>query len=47
MSYMFYDCYYLKDLNLSNFNAKNVTDMSGMFKHCTLLKNLNISNFIT
>ena len=31
---MFYECSSLKELNLSNFNTNNVTDMSGMFRGC-------------
>ena len=37
----------LTNLNLSNFNTQNVTNMSGMFECCTSLTNLNISNFNT
>ena len=32
-------------LNLSNFNIKNVIDMSGMFYGCSSLKKLIIINF--
>ena len=45
MGRMFYDCYSLKELNLSNFNTDNVADMSFMFYNCSSLKRLNISNF--
>ena len=31
MSYMLYECSSLKQINLSNFNTKNVTNMKGMF----------------
>ena len=41
MSSMFEECSSLKELNISNFNTNNVTDMSDMFKECKL----NISNF--
>ena len=37
----------LKELNLSNFNTNNVTNMRGMFCECSSLKELNLSNFIT
>ena len=47
MSYMFYDCYSLRELNISNFNTNNVTNMSGMFWGCSSLKELNLSNFNT
>jgi surface protein len=46
-NYMFYDCSSLINLNLSNFNTTNVTDMSGMFYGCESLTNLNLSNFNT
>ena len=35
MGYMFYGCSSLKDLNLSNFNTNNVTNMGGMFSGCS------------
>ena len=46
---MFYvhKCSSLKELNISNFNTNNVTDMSGMFDGCSSLKELNLSNFDT
>ena len=47
MSYMFYGCYLLKELNLSNFITNNVIDMSVMFDGCSSLKELNLSNFNT
>ena len=47
MSYMFYGCSSLKELNLSNFNTNNVTDMESMFSRCSSLKELNLSNFNT
>ena len=34
MSYMFYGCSSLKEINLNNFNTNNVTDMSDMFSGC-------------
>ena len=42
---MFSRCYKLKELNLSNFNTCQVTNMSYMFKRCRALQDLNISNF--
>ena len=36
-----------KELNLSNFNTNNVTDMSYMFSECSSLKELNLNNFNT
>ena len=47
MSYMFWGCSSLKELNLNNFNTNNVTNMIGMFYKCTSLKRLIISNFNT
>ena len=37
---MFYECSSLKNLNLNNFDSKNVTNMIGMFYECSSLKNL-------
>ena len=47
MSYMFYGCSSLTELNLSNFITANVKDMSSMFSHCQKLTSLNLSNFNT
>ena len=44
---MFWGCLSLKEINLSNFNTNNVTDMSGMFFGCSSLKEINLSNFNT
>ena len=44
---MFSRCSSLKELNLSNFNTNNVTDMSQMFYECSSLKELNLSDFNT
>ena len=44
---MFLECYKLKELNLSNFNNNNVTDLESMFDGCFSLKKLNISSFNT
>ena len=35
MGGMFFDCSSLKELNLSNFNTNNVTNMAGMFYGCS------------
>ena len=32
---MFYGCSSLKELNLSNFNTNNVTNMNSMFSRCS------------
>ena len=37
----------IKNLDLSNFDTSNVTDMSQMFAGRTQLETLNISNFNT
>ena len=42
MSYMFQSCNSLKDINLSNFNTQNATNMSGIFFNCYSLKKENI-----
>ena len=44
---MFYDFNSLISLDLSNFNTKNVTNMSHMFFNCNSLKSLDLSNFNT
>ena len=38
---MFYGCKSLTNINLSNFNTKNVQDMKGMFYGCKSLTNIN------
>ena len=47
MKIMFYKCYSLVSLDLSNFNTQNVIDISCMFSGCRSLTNLNLSNFNT
>ena len=47
MTGMFFECSSLKEINLSNFNTNNVTNMSYMFSECSSLKDLNLSNFNT
>ena len=44
---MFSHCALLTNLNLSNFNTKNVNNMRNMFEDCSSLKNVNLSNFNT
>ena len=39
---MFNECSSLTNINLSNFNTQNVTDMWSMFCDCSSLKNKNI-----
>ena len=47
MSYMFYECNWLENLNLSGFDTSKVTDMSSMFCNCDGLTTLDVSNFNT
>jgi len=44
---MFAYCHSLTNINLTNFNTKNVTDMSCMFAGCSSLTNIDLSNFNT
>ena len=41
-SFMFYGCSKLTNIDLSSFNTKNVTNMSGMFDGCSNLKKIRI-----
>ena len=43
----FNGCDNLTNINLSNFNTKNVMNMSKMFSNCFKLTNINLSNFNT
>ena len=43
---VFRNCSSLTNIDLSNFIAKNVTNMSDIFACCSSLKNINLSNFI-
>ncbi|WP_179447881.1 bacterial Ig-like domain-containing protein, partial [Listeria monocytogenes] len=47
MCSMFEGCENIIELNLSNFNTKNVTTMQSMFINCYKLTELNLSNFDT
>ena len=47
LSYMFYNCLYLKSLDLSNFNSNKVNNMQNMFSICCSLTSLNLTNFTT
>ena len=44
---MFYNCTSIKSIDLSKFNAKDVTNMSNMFFNCSNLTNINFSNINT
>ena len=41
---MFFECYNLTDINLSNFNSEKVTNMNSMFYCCINLATTNLSN---
>ena len=41
---MFYGCSSLTNINLSNFNVKNISDIFGIFFGCSSLTNINLSN---
>ena len=43
VNYLFYNCSSLINIDLSNFDAKNVTDMSYMFYQCSSLINIDAS----
>ena len=45
MSFMFYYCSLLTELDVSSFDTSNVTDMSSMFYNCSSLTELDLSNF--
>ena len=47
MSKMFYNCYKLNSLNLSQFNTGNVEKMNEMFYYCRGLNSLDLSAFNT
>ncbi len=44
---MFYDCSSLTNIDLSNWNTSNVTDMSSMFYNCKSLTNIDLSSWNT
>ena len=43
-SYMFYDCYYIKSLDLSGFNTDKATNMKEMFNDCASLKSIFVGD---
>ena len=47
MGSMFCNCSSLTNLDVSNFNTANVTNMYGMFSNCSKLTSLDLSNFDT
>ena len=46
-SYMFDNCYYIDEINLTNFDASEVTNMDYMFYYCSSLTSLDLSNLNT
>ena len=44
---MFYNCFNLISIDLSNIDTSNVNSTHNMFKGCSSLKSLNLSNFNT
>ena len=47
MNYLFYNCGFIRDIDLSHFNTSKVTDMSGMFCGCSSLNYLDLSSLNT
>ena len=47
MSWMFYGCYRLTNIDLNSFNTSKVTDMGRMFSGCSSLTSLDLSAFNT
>ena len=45
--FLFGECDLLTNIDLSNFNTENVTNMNSMFYGCSSLTHLNLSNFNT
>ena len=45
MSNMYSGCGTLEEINFSQFNTNNVTNMCYIFNDCKSLKALNLSNF--
>lgn len=47
MSYMFYGCTSISNIDVSRWNVGNVTNMTGLFYGCTSLNSLNIEGWNT
>ena len=45
--FLFGNCDHIHEIDLSNFNTNNVTNMNGMFAGCSSLTNIDLSNFNT
>lgn len=44
MEYMFYNCYKLTSLDLSNFDTSKVTSINNMFRICNSLTTVKVIN---
>ena len=44
-SYMFFECFSLKSIDLSSFNTRNINNMSSMFSCCYNLQSIDLSSF--
>ena len=44
---MFSECNNLTNINLSNFDTKNIINMGSMFRNCNNLNNIDIFHFDT
>ena len=44
---MFYECNHLKNIDLSNFDTEDITNISYIFYGCNELENINFTNFTT
>ena len=44
---MFFECYQINEIDLSNFDNSKVTSISRMFEGCSSLTSINFSNFVT
>ena len=45
--HMFYECPDITEIDLSNFDSSEVTNMRSMFKNCNSLTSINFNNFNT
>ena len=47
ISYLFFMCPFITEIDLSHFNSSNIIDMNHMFYGCSSLKSINFSGFDT
>ena len=47
ISYLFYNCQQLKEIDLSNFKTSSVTTMEYLFFECSSLEKVDLSSFDT